>query len=300
MPLEPGSRAQLKLQGNLNPTHPGGWGSFAIKNQGILIISNQGAVLPPPPPPQYDTLIWYDASDASTIITDVGNNVLTWNDKGPYGNHLTQSTPADRPTYNTRTHNGLNVVNFGTEGQFVEKINLVLPESNMAWYIVCQIDPGGVNSNTDSIISFYRTVEDDDSWQLISWNGSEFRGSYTRSIPDRQRLFYGNTNLIGEYQMFEVMVDNTHLIDSIYLNGTFKGQVADRSIMNLNESEIRLFSNRTEIAFPVGAMAEVLCVNSVQVDARQKVEGCLAWKWGIQSKLPIDHPYKNSPPTACT
>jgi len=53
MPLELGPRAQLKLQGDGNRQHPGGHGSWAIKNQGILIISNQGlpSVPPPPPPP---------------------------------------------------------------------------------------------------------------------------------------------------------------------------------------------------------------------------------------------------------
>jgi hypothetical protein len=29
-------------------------------------------------------------------------------------------------------------------------------------------------------------------------------------------------------------------------------------------------------------------------ETRQKVEAHLAWKWGIQSKLPADHPYKTS------
>jgi hypothetical protein len=26
------------------------------------------------------------------------------------------------------------------------------------------------------------------------------------------------------------------------------------------------------------------------------VEGYLAWKWGLVSKLPVGHPYKNQPP----
>jgi hypothetical protein len=30
---------------------------------------------------------------------------------------------------------------------------------------------------------------------------------------------------------------------------------------------------------------------------RQNVEGYMAWKWGLQSQLPIDHPWKNTPPT---
>jgi len=30
---------------------------------------------------------------------------------------------------------------------------------------------------------------------------------------------------------------------------------------------------------------------------RELVEGYLAWKWGLQANLPVDHPYRNAPPT---
>jgi hypothetical protein len=33
-------------------------------------------------------------------------------------------------------------------------------------------------------------------------------------------------------------------------------------------------------------------------DNRQKLEGYLAWKWGMVPNLPVDHPYKTSPPMA--
>lgn len=55
MSLQQGNRAQIKLQGNQKdgregrPDFPGGWGSWGIKNQGILILSNQRIWFPPPP-----------------------------------------------------------------------------------------------------------------------------------------------------------------------------------------------------------------------------------------------------------
>jgi hypothetical protein len=46
-----------------------------------------------------------------------------------------------------------------------------------------------------------------------------------------------------------------------------------------------------------GSMAEVVVYNNQLGTAnRQKVEGYLAWKWGINSSLPDTHPYYNSPP----
>ena len=46
-----------------------------------------------------------------------------------------------------------------------------------------------------------------------------------------------------------------------------------------------------------GTISEVLIYNSVlSTTDRQKVEGYLAWKWSIQSSLPINHPYYNASP----
>jgi hypothetical protein len=46
-----------------------------------------------------------------------------------------------------------------------------------------------------------------------------------------------------------------------------------------------------------GDIAEMLVYNSALSDAdRQKVEGYLAWKWGLQASLPVGHPYTSAPP----
>jgi len=47
----------------------------------------------------------------------------------------------------------------------------------------------------------------------------------------------------------------------------------------------------------VGNIAEVIVFNSqLATSTRQKVEGYLAWKWGLESSLPSGHPYQNSAP----
>jgi hypothetical protein len=30
---------------------------------------------------------------------------------------------------------------------------------------------------------------------------------------------------------------------------------------------------------------------------RQRLEGYLAWKWGLHANLPAGHPFRNNPPT---
>jgi hypothetical protein len=240
---------------------------------------------------------WYDASDESTIVKS-GQSVITWLDKTPYGNNMSYNgTLAKAPTYN-RTHNGLNVVNFGTQGQFLRRIGMTIPNINLTWFVVAQVDVGGVNDSADSLLSVHvpgDASRECDTWQLNSFNVNQFHGAITRCATVRKRLLYGSVDLSGEYQMFEVSFDTINNIDSIYLNGVLKASRSNTEPLNLNGAQFRMFTNRSEFAFPIGAMAEVIGMGSNTTLDRTRVEGYLAWKWGIQSKLPIDHPYKNTP-----
>jgi hypothetical protein len=47
--------------------------------------------------------------------------------------------------------------------------------------------------------------------------------------------------------------------------------------------------------FYYGYMAEILVFSNVLTVAdRQRIEGYLAWKWGLQSQLPTLHPYAST------
>lgn len=46
-----------------------------------------------------------------------------------------------------------------------------------------------------------------------------------------------------------------------------------------------------------GYIAETVILSDVTLATRQKIEGYLAWKWGLEADLPADHPYKNLAPT---
>jgi hypothetical protein len=46
-----------------------------------------------------------------------------------------------------------------------------------------------------------------------------------------------------------------------------------------------------------GMIGEIVIVNEFLSDAnRQKIEGYLAWKWGLVASLDVSHPYKTAPP----
>lgn len=70
-------------------------------------------------------------------------------------------------------------------------------------------------------------------------------------------------------------------------------------------------TNSTEVAiggtvgtsgqFSATGVAELIVLGYIPTtDERQRIEGYLAWKWGLQGNLPSDHPYKSAAPTGTT
>ncbi len=62
-------------------------------------------------------------------------------------------------------------------------------------------------------------------------------------------------------------------------------------------SGIQFGANAALTAFLDGWVAEAIFSNAAQSDAnRQKIEGILAHKWGLETELDSAHPYKSAPP----
>ena len=81
---------------------------------GISIPGTSGLVQPAGfSPLDLSPLLWFDASDTSTI-TESGGAVSQWDDKSGNGNDVTQGTAANQPTTGSRTLNSLNVLDFDT------------------------------------------------------------------------------------------------------------------------------------------------------------------------------------------
>ena len=48
-----------------------------------------------------------------------------------------------------------------------------------------------------------------------------------------------------------------------------------------------------------GNIAEILSYTNnfdMTTSIQNQIEGYLAWKWGFQTSLPANHPYRNAPP----
>ena len=88
-----------------------------------------------------------------------------------------------------------------------------------------------------------------------------------------------------------------------FINGTLDGQNAafqtagNTSSTNSAGTFIGAVNNAGAQPAAVDIGELVFLNSAASTGDRQKLEGYLAWKWGLQADLPSDHPYKLSPPT---
>jgi hypothetical protein len=100
----------------------------------------------------------------------------------------------------------------------------------------------------------------------------------------------GSVITYGATSLAETIYNGTNIIQ--YLNGT----------SNSSGSTNLPFSGAGTTSIGInnwfGTINEIVVYNtSLTILQRQQIEGYLAWKWGLQSKLPSSHPYSLFPPS---
>ena len=245
-------------------------------------------------PADIETVAWFDASDTDTIIESSGA-VSQWNDKSGNAHIVKQGTALSQPITGSRQLNGLNVLDFNGS-QFLESDGYVFTppvSGNLSIIMVFKAD--SINNWSDSVISFFDGAQTNDL-QFSSANASQFNGRLAGAVTANftngpysdntiSSLIYDKTN-----DVFNAYMDSNRILsDLVYSDSSKLGGVGP--------FKTRIFANRAGNQFPDGLFGEVVMLEDVSTNARQKVEGYLAWKWGLQANLPSDHPYKNGAPT---
>lgn len=92
-------------------TTPYASAQVAVSVTGLIVHNRTYDLTPIVVPTEIPNLVvWYDASDATTITTDISNNVEQWRDKSGNAIHLGQGSSTRRPAYVADAKNGHAVV----------------------------------------------------------------------------------------------------------------------------------------------------------------------------------------------
>jgi hypothetical protein len=237
--------------------------------------------------------LWMDANDSSTI-TLTSSEVSQWDDKSGNGYNFTQTDANQRPTLGTL--NGLTSVQFNLNdaGTATDKLNATSnPLGNvndsvgeMSLFIAGEVNSLATSGGYFPIIgqnTFY--ISTYILGQVLARFGSAGQFSSSAGIVSN-----GDKVLLG----FTSSVSASN--QEVFLNGT---SVASQSVTSsLSVASSFYIHGFTSNGYD-NELGEIVMVagNTLSTSDRQKIEGYLAHKWGMDSNLDSSHPYALSAPT---
>ena len=233
---------------------------------------------------------WWKADSGLTVT---GTSVSAWTDSSTNTNNAAQVTLASQPLKSTASLNSLDSVTFeGAAGttQFLTVANdatLDFSSTGMSMFVVAFT---GITNVSGSFVS------KDSAYALgITQIGSE---NVLRFIGNSTVTGAGGTTAFDatHYSIFEIVGDRLNAgTGYLGVNGFAAATFAN---IGASTSVNPLLLGTAGADTINGGIAEVLVyAREVTAGNRQRIEGYLANKWGLQIYLPDDHPFRNAAPT---
>lgn len=222
------------------------------------------------------TYLWFDPSDSATIYYSGGTSVSQLNDKSGGSRHITQSTASEQPTLIANTLNNYPIISFdggdtlnntGVNVSNIKFVILIFKQTTSSFWDSGLIG-GDLIVTTSGAVLCLRKKNDGSIIIDSSVSSSADFNIVAYKMATNDAAFYINAASIG--------TDTSY---NSFSTGTFSLG---------GGGGIKL----------IGQIAEFVAFDNVpSSDVILKIEGYLAYKWGLVSKLPSNHLYKNAPPT---
>lgn len=301
--LVPRYLAAIPSSGNPESSTPDTDYSVLIQDSGLTVFAEQQtteeyfvAGAPYPWTPERLEPGFWMAADRTDSFTLSGNQIVQWSDIGGSGNNATQSNASRQPTLIESGLDQKPIVDLNGTSQFFE-----LP--------IADFEPSQFQD-----ISFFALVRWDG---LADGNQSGMYGLMSGSVVNHFEINSENGRLRsrikssditsdnempqGEWTLVGFQYNNGDSLQRLFRDGTLRTQRTD----NVGNFTLTTRMHRIGSSHDTndngrlfhGAMAEVVQVTSPLSDGeRQKIEGYIMHKWGLEDQLSSDHPYRNSAP----
>jgi hypothetical protein len=224
--------------------------------------------------------MWLDGTDpaGTGVKPSNGATVSTWVDKSGSGKNL---TAVGTPTYVTASSSV-----YLNGGSYLQNTNFNFTNYTLFIVSVQASDQGPLYTNN--------TTTGGNSGFFPRYSN----GNYYLVQSDSGWLSAGSPFANGTTYLYSIQYDS---LNNIYLwsNGSISPVITGtagtitRNKFILGKRDASGFNENM-----TGNVFEVVQYNSdLGQSSRQQVEGYLAWKWGLQANLPVNHPYKNASPS---
>ncbi len=227
--------------------------------------------------------LWLDGQYASSIEL-IDNMVSTWNDRSGQNNHFAKSNDGTI-TYAEPGINNRPAINFGTA--YLSRTFNISPSNELSLFMIVY-HVSNVSGNSELFYSNAGPTSPGYAYFDV-FNNTNSSGLLSINIGNQTQVST-ETDIRESISLVEVIATSTA---DVYVNGTQTNNDIVRGVLSLN--------NEIKWAISGGAfrgyIGEVITYPSgLSGIDRQRVEGYLAWKWGIQNNLPNNQPYKTAPP----
>jgi uncharacterized repeat protein (TIGR02543 family) len=243
------------------------------------------------------TAAWFDAADPATLSA-TGGTVSQWRDKSGNQNHAAQATASRRPTTGSASIGGLNAISFDPFKDHhltaAHHASLNLDESG-GGNLFAVFHTGGYvsrGSGLNAIVSKGTLLSAGPAYgiRLNTDNKLPFKAG-DNFLASPQETF------IAQDLIYSGTRDDATLTAATFVNGLPSASATSTSISSNNTSSLILGGESTTTRCAEVRLGEFLIVPGVITDGiRQTIEGYLAHKWSLTSKLPATHRHQAAPP----
>ncbi len=235
--------------------------------------------------------LWLDASDASSFTLASGA-VAEWRDRSGNGRHVSQATPAYRPTRVDGVVNGNSVVRW-TTGYRALRTTGTVTFGDFDVYVAFR----------DSGATQYERLVDHGYVDGFWLGRDDANASSWRSGVREPAMPYGRAVPLTDGQWHVVQSRRSGTTHTVRGDG---GTGIDGTVSGATTAAQRIgigawADGYTPQSLVDGDIGEVVLVPAALGDAdRLRLEGYLAHKWGSAASLPADHPYRAAAPATAS
>lgn len=238
------------------------------------------------------------------IVDDGSGKCSTWNDASTSAAAWAQGTSGSRPTINASGLNGLKTLTFNGTSSWMSNavaVNMTKNKTAFTLFALCKPTP---KNGYGRLLNF----------SIGSTSNSSIRCGLTTDTPSSLHAYQrrldsdtaktASTAYTGtaSWQLLSSEHDWTNQTVGFRQNG---GALVSTATAQGSGATSNTASTRVEMGGSTDSSSQYVAMDMAEIialpyipstDDRQRIEGYLLWRGGLQSLLPSDHPYKNGPP----
>ena len=232
--------------------------------------------------------MWMDGADpaGTGVIPSNGSVLSSWADKSGKSYN---ASGVNSPTVVTNAVNSKSVVSYNGSNYSFSIIAAGVFSTAMIIFFVYKVN-GAVTYTTPVTRGVFTNGSPIDQYNNTRFLGGNSYNGYTSA--------YSHASATSTSLFTQIIQQSPSTTYNEYVNGSTTSSLSVTGFSASDTASYVYIGTRDNKGTTFnGYMCELIVYNQmIGLTAQQKIEGYLAWKWGIQASLPAGHPYKSAAP----